>query len=398
MDIHKSPKFVEKKLKQEFETRAIHVGNHSNERTGSVSPAIHLTSTYEQDSLGQDRGFDYSRAINPTRQRLETNIATLEEGEYAISFSSGMAATTALFQTLKQGNHVIVSRNVYGGTYRVIDQVLSNHGLIFDFVDTRDLKEIESHIRPETKLLFLETPTNPLLEISDISAISHLCKIHKIIIAVDNTFMSPFGQRPLSLGADVVMHSGTKHIGGHSDIISGLLITSNKILADQLYFIQKAVGAIPAPFDCWLLLRSTKTLSLRVQQSALNAIEIAKWLSKQSMITEVIYPGLASHPQHELAKAQQVMPNGDSIFGSIISIRLKDEKSRDQFIEKLKIFTFAESLGGVESLSCVPYDMTHGAVPVDMKLKMGITPTLIRLSIGIENVNDLIQDLKFALT
>ena len=387
-----------KKIKQEFETRAIHVGNESNERTGSVSPAIHLTSTYEQDRLGQDRGFDYSRAINPTRQRLESNIATLEEGEYAISFSSGMAATTALFQILKQGDHVIVSRNVYGGTYRVIDQVVSNHGIIFDFVDTRNMQEIESHIRSETKLLFIETPTNPLLEISDISSISQLCKKHKIIMAVDNTFMSPYGQRPLSLGADVVMHSGTKHIGGHSDIISGLLITSNKILADKLYFIQKAVGAIPAPFDCWLLLRSTKTLSLRVQKSAQNAMEVAKWLLTQPVVTEVIYPGLTSHPQHELAKMQQVTPNGEPIFGSLISIRLKDEKTRDRFIEKLKIFTFAESLGGVESLACVPYDMTHGAVPVDMKLKMGITPTLVRLSIGIENVTDLTQDLKFALT
>jgi len=388
---------VTNKSKHYFETRAIHVGNHSNIRTGSVSPAIHLTSTYEQDGLGKDRGFDYSRAINPTRQRLESNIATLEEGKHAISFSSGMAATTALFQTLKQGDHIIVSRNVYGGTYRVIDQVLSNHGLTFDFVDTRDLNSIESSIRPETKILFLETPTNPLLEISDISAISSICKEHNIIVAVDNTFMSPYGQRPLSLGADIVMHSGTKHIGGHSDIISGLLITSNKSLAGQLYFIQKAAGAVPSPFDCWLLLRSTKTLSLRVQQSAENAKEIAEWLTNQPIVTEVIYPGLESHPQHKLAKMQQLTPNGDVIYGSLISIRLKDEKARDQFIEKINIFTFAESLGGVESLVCVPYDMTHGSVPDDMKIKMGITPTLIRLSIGIENVNDLKRDLKFAL-
>ena len=371
--------------------------NKSNARTGSVSPAIHLTSTFEQDGIGKDRGFDYSRAVNPTRNRFEENIASLENGKYAISFSSGMAATTALFQTLSQGDHIVVSQNVYGGTYRVIDEVLSRHGLTFDFVDTRDMNLIEAHIRPETKIIFIETPTNPLLEVSDIAAISELCKKHNILLAVDNTFMSPYGQSPLSFGADIVMHSGTKHIGGHSDIVSGLLITSNDALADSLYFIQKSVGAIPSPFDCWLLLRSTKTLSLRVQKSADNAQFIAEWLETHSAVDEVIYPGLKSHPQHELAKKQQVNPEGNSIFGSLISIRLKSEEAVNTFVKNIEIFTFAESLGGVESLVCVPYDMTHGSVPKAMKHEMGITTTLLRLSVGIENKADLKQDLRQAL-
>lgn len=386
------------KNKSQFETRAIHVGNKSNSRTGSVSPPIHLTSTFEQDGLGQDRGYDYSRAINPTRQRLEENLATLEEGNDAITFSSGMAATTALFQTLRQGDHVLVSDNVYGGTYRVIHDVLLNHGFKFEFINTSDIATIESHIRQETKMIFVETPTNPLLEISDISEIAGLCKKNKITFAVDNTFMSPYGQRPLTLGADVVMHSGTKHIGGHSDIISGVLITKNKTLADKFYFIQKAVGAIPSPFDCWVLLRSTKTLSLRVQQSAQNAHQIAKWLQNHSKVTEVIYPGLKTHPHFEIATKQQITPQGKPFYGSLISFRVDDEQVRDRFIKNIKLFTFAESLGGVESLVCIPYSMTHGSVPASTKQKMGITPTLIRLSIGIEHIEDLTTDLMNALS
>jgi len=383
--------------KLRFETKAIHVGNIPDEETGAVSPPIHVTSTYQQDAVGKDKGYDYSRAVNPTRQRYEENISSLEGGDYGIAFSSGMAAITALFQTLSQGDHVIVGRNVYGGTYRMCVEVLSRHGIEFDFVDTRFSDQIESAIQSNTKWIFVETPTNPLLEICDIKSTSTLCKKNGIQLVVDNTFMSPYGQSPLALGANLVMHSATKYIGGHSDLIGGILITNNSDLADSLYFIQKSGGAIPSPFDCWLLLRSTKTLGLRVQKQSDNALELCHRLESHHAIESIIYPGLASHPQFELAKRQQLNPNGHPIFGSMISIRLGSIEARDQFLSKINLFTLAESLGGVESLVCIPYDMTHGSVPVEMKDMMGLTEDLIRLSVGIENLEDIYADISEAL-
>jgi len=379
--------------KDKFQTRAIHIGNKPDKETGAVSPPIHLTSTFEQESVGNDKGFDYSRGGNPTRKRLEDNLAALEQGTYGLMFASGMAATTALFQTLSSGDHVIIGHNVYGGTYRMSAKVLSNHGIDFEFIDTRSTDLIKSAIKQNTKLIFVETPTNPLLELCDIEETSKLCMDHNILLAVDNTFMSPYGQNPLTIGADVVMHSATKFIGGHSDVLAGALITNDSSLAEKLYFVQKSGGAVPSPFDCWLLLRSTKTMELRVQRQSDNAKEIAKRLQKSGIIDSVIYPGLESHTQHEIAVKQQVAPDGSPIFGSMISIRCGTVERRDRFLSKLRLFTLAESLGGVESLVCVPYEMTHAAVPEDSKESMGLTKDLVRLSIGIEHVDDLYDDI-----
>ena len=379
--------------KDKFQTIAIHIGNKPDKETGAVSPPIHLTSTFEQESVGNDKGFDYSRGGNPTRKRLEDNLAALEQGTYGLMFASGMAATTALFQTLSSGDHVIIGHNVYGGTYRMSTKVLSNHGIDFEFIDTRSTDLIKSAIKQNTKLIFVETPTNPLLELCDIAETSKLCMDHNILLAVDNTFMSPYGQNPLTIGADVVMHSATKFIGGHSDILAGALVTNDSSLAEKLYFVQKSGGAVPSPFDCWLLLRSTKTMELRVQRQSDNAKEIAKRLQKSGIIDSVIYPGLESHNQHEIAVKQQVAPDGSPIFGSMISIRCGTVDRRDRFLSKLRLFTLAESLGGVESLVCVPYEMTHAAVPEDSKESMGLTKDLVRLSIGIEHVDDLYDDI-----
>ena len=376
-----------------FQTRAIHIGNSPDKESGAVAPPIHLTSTFEQEEVGKDKGFDYSRGGNPTRRRLEENLATLEKGAYGLVFASGMAATTTIFQTLSAGDHVIIGRNVYGGTYRMSVKVLANHGIDFEFVDTRSLEQIRSSIKPNTKLIFVETPTNPLLELCDIENTARICKEQGVLLAVDNTFMSPYGQNPLGLGADVVMHSATKFIGGHSDLLAGALVTNDENLADRLYFIQKSGGAVPSPFDCWLMLRSTKTMELRVQRQSDNAMEIAKRLEKSEVVESVIYPGLKSHGQHELALRQQANPEGNPIFGSMLSLKCGTTSRRDEFLSKLRLFTLAESLGGVESLVSVPYEMTHAAVPKDIKESMGLTKDLIRLSIGVEHVDDLYEDI-----
>ena len=380
-----------------FNTKAIHVGNTPDEETGAVTSPIHLSSTFEQNEVGVHKGYDYSRAGNPTRERFEKNISSLEDANYGIAFSSGMAAITALFQTMSHGDHVIIGRNVYGGTYRMATQVLSNHGFEFDFVDTRSLDKVESMIKTNTKWIFAETPTNPLLELCDINGLSKLSKSRGVKLAIDNTFMSPYGQSPIGLGADVVMHSATKFIGGHSDLIAGVLITNDISLAQKLYFIQKSGGAVLSPFDSWLLLRSTKTLALRFQQHSDNAMAIAKTLQGLSKINSVIYPGLPSHKQYDLATRQQKNPMGNSIYGSMISFECQTKRMRDSFLKKIELFTLAESLGGVESLVCVPYDMTHASVPTEVKESMGLSPKLIRLSIGVEYLEDLINDLAQAL-
>ena len=384
--------------KNKFETNAIHIGNEPDLSTGSISPPIHLTSTYVQEGIGKNKGYDYSRGNNPTRQRLEQNIASLEGGYDAIAFSSGMAATTALFQDLNQGDHVIISRNVYGGTYRMTTQVLSNHGLQFDFVDTTDIQNIEKAIKKNTRWIFVETPTNPMLEVTDIATVSELCKKHNLFFAVDNTFMSPYGQRPIELGADCVMHSSTKFIGGHSDVLGGILVAKNKELAEKLHFIQKSGGAIPSPFDAWLLLRSVKTMAMRVQKASDNAMVLAKYFDDHAKIVKTIYPGLESHPENKIAQKQQYSPNGDIVYGSMVSLVFQSKLELDRFVDKINLFSLAESLGGVESLMSVPYFMTHADVPKEVKAEMELVPELLRLAVGIEHIDDLAADVDQALS
>ena len=383
--------------KKKFETIAIHTGNAPDAVTGSISPSIHLTSTYAQDGIGKNKGYDYSRGGNPTRARLERNIAALEGGCDAIAFASGMAATTALFQGLKKGNHVIVSRNVYGGTYRMATQVLKHHGIDFDFVDTTNVENIKQKIKPDTKWVFIETPTNPMLEITDIQAVSPICNESNIKLAVDNTFMSSYGQRPLDYGADCVMHSSTKFISGHSDVLGGVLVAKDEALAERLHFIQKSGGAVPSPFDSWLLLRSVKTMSMRVQRASDNAMVLAKYFESHDSITKTIYPGLASHPQYDIARKQQINPHGEILFGSMISVVFASKRTLDSFLAKIKLFSLAESLGGVESLMSVPYFMTHADVPKDVKAEMNLVPELLRLAVGVEHIEDLLSDIEGAL-
>ena len=384
--------------KNKFETNAIHIGNEPDPSTGSISPSIHLTSTYVQEDIGKNKGYDYSRGNNPTRQRLEENIASLEGGYDAIAFSSGMAATTALFQGLNQGDHVIISRNVYGGTYRMTTQILNNHGLQFDFVDTTDIQNIKKAIKENTKWIFVETPTNPMLEITDIAAVSEFCKKHNLLFAVDNTFMSPYGQRPIEQGADCVMHSSTKFIGGHSDVLGGILVAKNKELAEKLHFIQKSCGAIPSPFDAWLLLRSVKTMAMRVQKASDNAMVLAKYFDNHAKIVKTIYPGLDSHPEHKIAQKQQLSPNSDIVYGSMVSLVFESKLELDRFVNKINLFSLAESLGGVESLMSVPYFMTHADVPKEIKSEMDLVPELLRLAVGIEHIDDLAADVDQALS
>ena len=312
---------MKKKSKWGFSTKSIHIGNEADKEMGSVSPPIHLTSTFKQDGVGKNRGHDYSRVSNPTRQRLEQNLASLDGAKYAVCYSTGMAATTALFQLFNAGDHILISRNTYGGTFRMSMNVLKRQGLEFDWIDTRDPENVKKNIKPNTKLVHVETPTNPLLELCDLEATSKVCKGANVLLSVDNSFMSPYGQRPLEFGVDVVMQSSTKSLSGHSDVLGGVLTTNNEDLAERLQFMLKATGGVPSPFDNWILLRSTKTLALRYQKASDNAEKLAQWLSKQKSIDRIIYPGLKSHPQNEIAKRQQLTPNGNIIYGlSLIHI------------------------------------------------------------------------------
>ena len=384
---------MDKKSKWGFSTKSIHVGNEADEALGSVSPPIHLSSTFKQDGVGNNRGHDYSRVSTPTRDRLEENLAALDGAKYAICYSTGMAATTALFQLFDAGDHIIISRNTYGGTYRMAMNVLKRQGIEFDWIDTRDPENIKKYLKPNTKLVHVETPTNPLLELCDLEKTSKICKKAGVFLSVDNSFMSPYGQRPIEFGVDIVMQSSTKSLSGHSDVLGGVLTTNNEDLAERLRFLLKATGGVPSAFDNWILLRSTKTLALRYQKSSDNATELANWLNEQKNIDRVIYPGLSSHPQHDIAVKQQRTPEDKIIFGNMISIDLGSVESRDNFLKNIEVFTLAESLGGVESLVCVPYNMTHAAVPEKTKLEMGITETLVRLAVGIEDLTDLKADL-----
>lgn len=374
-----------------FSTDAIHAGQIPDPTTGAVITPIYQTSTYAQYELGKSTGYEYGRTHNLTRQALEKNIATLEKGKYGIAFASGLAATHALMSLIKAGDHIVISNNVYGGTYRLYELNMKNYGLDFSWVDTTDLNNIEQAIKPNTKMIYVETPTNPMLNITDLKGVAEIAKKNNLISVCDNTFMSPYFQNPLTFGIDIVLHSTTKYLNGHSDVIGGILVTSEEKYHERLRYIQNAAGGIPSPFDCWLVLRSTKTLAVRMKQHEVNANQFAKFLEESGVAKRVIYPGLKSHPQHELAKQQM---RG---FGGMVSADFGSIEFAKKVLNNVKIFTLAESLGGVESLICHPATMTHASVPKDERETMGLTDSLVRFSVGIEDIEDLIEDVKQAL-
>ena len=379
-----------------FNTKTVHKGQKPEELYGSVSLPIYQTSTFKQNKIGEYT-YDYSRAGNPTRTNLEENICSLEEGKDAISFASGLAAISSVVQLFKSDDHIILTENVYGGTYRLLNTIMNKFKVESSWVDTSSIKSIKSKIKSNTKLIFIETPTNPMMSLSDIKAIVALAKEHNILVAVDNTFMSPYFQRPLQMGADIVIHSTTKYLNGHSDVIGGAVIVNDREIGERLHYIQMSVGAVPGPFDCWLTQRSIKTLHLRMPRHDENGRTIAKYLSESNKINKVFYPGLENHPQHELAKKQQLDPNGKPGFGAMISIDLGSFDKASKFVSHLNIFTLAESLGGVESLICHPAKMTHASISAEDRQRLGISDGLLRLSIGVEDVDDLISDLDTAL-
>ncbi|EJL25389.1 cystathionine beta-lyase/cystathionine gamma-synthase [Caulobacter sp. AP07] len=379
-----------------FATRTIHGGQFPDPTTGAVMVPIYATSTYVQSSPGEHKGFEYSRSHNPTRFAFERCIADLESGTAGFAFASGLAAASTILEILDSGAHVIASDDLYGGSFRLFDKVRKRSaGLKFSFVDMGDLAAIEAAITPETRMIWVETPTNPMLRLADLSAIAALAKTRGLITVADNTFASPFVQRPLELGFDVVMHSATKYLNGHSDVVAGVAVVGdNAEIAEKLKFLQNAVGAVLGPFDSFLALRGVKTLALRMQRACDSALAIAKWLSTRSDVARVIYPGLPTHPQHDLARRQ--MLGG---FGGIISVELKgDIDTARRMLERTRLFTLAESLGGVESLIEHPAIMTHASIPADQRAALGISDTLIRLSVGIEDCEDLIADLSEALS
>jgi cystathionine gamma-lyase len=376
-----------------FSTRAIHAGQEPDPATGAVTVPIYQTSTYAQEALGKNKGFEYARTHNLTRASLEGCLASLEGGAHGFCFASGLAALNTLAQTLSAGDHVVAGDNLYGGSYRLFERVFRRLGLAFTFVPSTDLAAFEAALKPNTRLVFVETPTNPMMQLSDLAAVSAKARAKGIKLVVDNTFMTPFFQRPLELGADVVLHSVTKYLNGHSDMVGGALVTSDDALAEQLRFLQNAAGAVPGPMDCFLALRGTKTLAVRMQRHEENARELARVLAGHPRVSAVFYPGLESHPQHALAKRQA------SGFGGMISF-VPGNGSLDAgraVFDRFRLFTRAESLGGVESLVCHPASMTHASVPRETRLAMGFADGLLRLSVGIEDVADLRADLESAL-
>jgi cystathionine gamma-lyase len=377
-----------------FSTRTIHAGQHPDPTTGAVMVPIYATSTYAQESPGVHKGYEYSRSQNPTRQAFERCVADLESGERGYAFASGLAAISTVLELLDSGAHVIASDDLYGGSFRLFDKVRKRSaGLTFDFVDMSDLANIEKAIKPGTKLIWVETPTNPLLRLADLAGIAKLAKARGILTASDNTFASPYTQRPLEHGIDIVVHSTTKYLNGHSDIVGGCAVVGdNKDLADRLAFLHNAVGAIQGPFDSFLALRGLKTLALRMERHCGNALKIARWLEARKDVERVFYPGLESHPQHALAKAQM------AAFGGIVTVVLRrDLAGTRRFLERCKLFTLAESLGGVESLIEHPAIMTHASIPAEKRAELGISDALVRLSCGVEDADDLIADLQQAL-
>jgi cystathionine beta-lyase/cystathionine gamma-synthase len=374
-----------------FSTRAIHVGNEADPSTGAVAPPIFATSTYAQEELGKTKGYDYSRAGNPTRTRLEENLASLEGGIAARVFSSGMASISAICQMMKAGDHIVASNTLYGGVPRLFNQILSNYGLGFTYVDTTEPHNVERAIRKNTRYVHIETPTNPMMGLTDIAVVSRIAHKHGCEVVVDNTFLSPYFQQPIKFGADIVMHSTTKFLNGHSDGIGGALVCTTKEQSEKLAFIQKAVGAILSPFECWLVLRGVKTLAVRMRQHDENGRAIAEFLSRHRKVKKVLYPGLKSHPQYELARRQQTG------FGSMITIETGSLGNAKRLLKRVRVCTLGESLGGVETLISHPASMTHAAIGEAGRKAIGLTDGMVRLSVGIEDVEDLIRDLEQAL-
>jgi cystathionine gamma-lyase len=377
-----------------FATRAVHAGQNPDPATGATIVPIYQTSTYTQQAPGQHKGYEYSRTANPTRTALEECVASLEGARYGLAFASGLAATTATMSILSSGDHVVAGDDLYGGTYRLFDKVLPRQaGLDFTYADSTDPASVEKALRPETKLLWLETPTNPMLTLSDVATLSEMARERGAVVAVDNTFASPYFQNPLTLGADIVVHSTTKYMGGHSDVIGGAVATSDEAFHEKIKFYQNAAGAVPGPFDSWIVLRGLKTLAVRMRQHEENALAVARFLQDHPEVETVNYPGLRSHPQHDLAKRQM------SGFSGMVSFTLKGgAEAAYAAVQKTELFHFAESLGGVESLITHPATMTHAAIPKEQREARGVTDGLMRLSVGIEDKEDLIADLDGAIS
>jgi cystathionine beta-lyase/cystathionine gamma-synthase len=373
-----------------FATRAIHAGQRPEPLAGAIMTPIYLTSTYVQDGVGKNKGYEYARGKNPTREALERNVAALEGGRHGFAFASGMGCLDSIMKLFRSGDHIVCGENVYGGTSRLFDRILVNMGLRFTYVDTRDPNRVQEAITPDTRAILVETPTNPMFWIADLAAMKDIAARANARLIVDNTFATPYFQRPLEFGADIVYHSTTKYLNGHSDMIGGIAVVSDDDLADTLKFIHNAAGAVAGPFDAWLALRGTKTLHLRMRQHDVNGRLIAAWLVDRFGEERVIYPGLASHPQYELACRQMTG------FGGMISVELGDREQAARVLERVKLFALAESLGGVESLICLPASMTHASVPPERRARLGITDSLIRLSCGVEEPDDLIADLEQA--
>ncbi len=375
-----------------FSTKAIHAGQEPDPTTGAIMTPIFQTSTYAQAGLGDHKGYEYSRSHNPTRTALEGCLAALEDGKYGLAFASGMAAETAILSLLSAGDHVVACDDLYGGSYRIFERVMGRYNVETSYVPASNVAAYEQAIRPNTKLIWLETPTNPLLRLIDIQAVAEIAHRHNILVVVDNTFASPYFQQPLKLGADIVVHSTTKYINGHSDVIGGALILNNEEVYEALKFYENAAGNVPSPFDTWLTLRGIKTLALRMRQHEENANMVAKFLAEHPRVEKVYYPGLPSHPDYELAKRQM------SGFGGMVSFQFKGVYADiDKLVRRFKVFSLAESLGGVESLVCHPVSMTHGSIPKEVRESHGLTDTLLRLSVGIEDAEDLLADLQQAL-
>ncbi|MET4083419.1 cystathionine gamma-lyase [Pedobacter sp. UYP30] len=376
-----------------FGTKAIHAGQHPDPTTGAVMTPIYQTSTYWQKSPGDNKGYEYSRGTNPTRKALEDCIAALENGTYGLAFSSGMAATDAVMKMLQPGDEVITGNDLYGGSYRIFTKVFANYGIKFHFLDLSKPENILPYVNEHTKMVWVETPTNPTMQIVDIAGLAKFTKAHDLVFVVDNTFASPYLQNPIDLGADIVMHSVTKYIAGHSDVVMGALVTNNKELYDKLWFVYNACGATPGPQDSFLVLRGIKTLHLRMQAHCINGEKVARYLKNHPKIDKIYWPGFEDHPNHNVAKKQM---RG---FGGMVSISLKDADLAETFriASNFKVFTLAESLGGVESLVNHPASMTHGSIPKEEREKVGVTDSLLRLSVGVEDIEDLIQDLENAL-
>jgi cystathionine beta-lyase/cystathionine gamma-synthase len=374
-----------------FSTNAIHVGQEPDPATGAIIVPIYQTSTYVQEELGKHKGYEYARTSNPTRSALERNLACLEGGRHAYAFASGMAAINALMTLLKSGDHVVASHNLYGGSFRLFERVLKDFGLSFTYANTSRLEDVEKAIQPATQLLYVETPTNPVMEITDIAAAASLAHRRGLLLAVDNTFMSPYFQRPLELGADFVLHSTTKYLNGHSDGVGGVIVVNDSAIAERLKFLQNAAGAILGPFDSWLILRGVKTLAVRMRQHDANGQAIARFLAVHPRVRKVYYPGLPTHPQHELARRQM------KGFGGMIAFETGSLDNARAVLRSVRLCSLAESLGGVETLISHPATMTHASVPPEDRERLGITPGLVRISAGIEDVEDLIADLDEAL-